>query len=66
MTRTYAMMKLLEHGGLTRQELIDITGWTWRQVHSGLAHLSTNEKIVKDKKMWLLNVTEEVLPRGQA
>ena len=66
MTRTYAMMKLLEHGGLTRQELIDITGWTWRQVHSGLAHLSTNEKIVKDKKMWVLNVTEEVFPRGQA
>jgi hypothetical protein len=60
------MMKLLEHGGLTRQELIDITGWTWRQVHSGLAHLSTNEKIVKDKKMWVLNVTEEVFPRGQA
>jgi hypothetical protein len=60
------MMKLLEHGGLTRQELIDITGWTWRQVHSVLAHLSTNEKIVKDKKMWVLNVTEEVLPRGQA
>ena len=60
MTRSYAMLKLLEHGGLTRQELIDITGWTWRQVHSVLAHLSTNEKIVKDKKMWVLNVTEEI------
>jgi hypothetical protein len=60
MTRTYAMLKLLEHGGLTRQELIDITGWTCRQVHSVLAHLSTNEKIVKDKKMWVLNVTKEI------
>jgi hypothetical protein len=54
------MLKLLEHGGLTRQELIDITGWTWRQVHSVLAHLSTNEKIRKDKKMWVLNAAEEV------
>ena len=60
MTRTYAMLKLLEHGGLTRKELIDITGWTWRQVHSVLAHLSTNEKIVKDKKMWVLNAAEEI------
>jgi len=60
MTRSYAMLKLLEHGGLTRQELIDITGWTWRQVHSVLAHLSTNEKIVKNKKMWVLNVAEEI------
>jgi len=25
-----------------------------------LAHLSTNEKIVKDKKMWVLNATEEI------
>jgi hypothetical protein len=54
------MLKLLEHGGLTRQELIDITGWTWRQVHSVLAHLSTNEKIVKDKKMWVLNAAKEI------
>jgi hypothetical protein len=54
------MLKLLEHGGLTRQELIDITGWTWRQVHSVLAHLAFNEKIVKDKKMWVLNAAEEV------
>lgn len=60
MTRTYAMMKLLEHGGLTRKELIDITGWTCRQVHSVLAHLAFNEKIVKDKKMWVLNAAEEV------
>lgn len=60
MTRSYAMLKLLEHGGLTRQELIEITGWTWRQVHSVLAHLSTNEKIVKDKKMWVLNAAEEI------
>ncbi len=60
MTRTYAMMKLLEHGGLTRQEMLEITGWTWRQVHSTLAHLSTNEKIVKDKKMWVLNAAKEI------
>jgi hypothetical protein len=60
MTRTYAMMKLLEHGGLTRQELLEITGWTSRQVHSTLAHLSENEKIRKDKKMWVLNATEEI------
>ena len=58
MTRSYAMLKLLEHGGLTHQELIDITGWTWRQVHSVLAHLAFNEKIRKDKKMWVLNAEE--------
>lgn len=32
MTRTYAAKRLLEHGGLNMAELVQITGWTYRQV----------------------------------
>lgn len=54
MTRTYAMLKLLEHGPLTRDELRTITGWTERQLHVTLAHLSSTNKIFSAKKKWTL------------
>ena len=31
MTRTYAAKRLLEHGGLSMSDLVQITGWTYRQ-----------------------------------
>ncbi len=34
MTRTYAAKRLLEHGPLTFGELVEITGWSSRQVES--------------------------------
>jgi DNA-binding IclR family transcriptional regulator len=53
MTRSYALLKLLEHGPLSRQEIIEITGWTQAQVHSVLQYLVQLEKIAKNKKLWV-------------
>ena len=53
MTRSYALLKLLEHGSLSRREIVEITGWTEKQVHSVLQYLAELGKIVKDKKLWV-------------
>ena len=53
MTRSYALLKLLEHGPLSRREIIEITGWTEKQVHSVLQYLVELGKISKDKKLWV-------------
>jgi predicted transcriptional regulator len=39
MTRTYVLRRLLEHGGLTTAELLEITGWRWGSVRSALTNL---------------------------
>jgi predicted transcriptional regulator len=54
MTRTHALKRLLEHGGLTRKEIVEITGWTAKQVHYSLAYLADLQVIVKSKKAWVL------------
>ncbi len=54
MTRTYALKRLLEHGALTRKEIIKITGWSEKQVHYTLAYLSEIGAIVKKQKAWKL------------
>jgi predicted transcriptional regulator len=54
MSRTYALKKLLEHGGLTRREIIEITGWKVKQVHYTLAYLAEIAVIKKDGKNWVL------------
>jgi len=53
MTRSYALLKLLEHGPLSRSEILEITGWTKQKVHSVLQYLSQLEKIAKNKKLWV-------------
>ena len=53
MTRSHALLKLLEHGPLNRREIVEITGWTEKQVHSVLQYLVQLEKIAKDKKLWV-------------
>lgn len=54
MTRTYALLKLLELGPLNKQELREITGWTERQLHVTLAYCSREDKIVRNKKKWTI------------
>lgn len=54
MTRTYALKRLLEHGALTRKEIVEITGWTAKQVHLTLAYLAEIGAIVKQEKTWRL------------
>lgn len=54
MTRTHALKRLLEHGGLTRREIAEITGWQEKQVHYTLAYLAEIEAIKKDGKSWIL------------
>jgi predicted transcriptional regulator len=55
MSRSYALRKLLEHGGLTRREIIEITGWKVKQVHYTLAYLAEIAVIKKDGKNWVLS-----------
>ena len=54
MTRSYAMLELLNHGALTRQELIEITGWTPKQVKNTLSHLLDKGQIRNEKRKWHL------------
>jgi hypothetical protein len=54
MTRTYALKQLLEHGGLTRREIVEITGWKEKQVHFTLAYLAQINAIKKQDKLWVL------------
>lgn len=54
MTRTHALKRLLEHGELTRAEILEITGWTEKQVRYTLSYLSELGAIVKNKKAWVL------------
>jgi DNA-binding IclR family transcriptional regulator len=53
MTRSYALLRLLEHGPLNRREIVEISGWTETQVHSVLQYLADLGKIAKDKKLWV-------------
>lgn len=60
MTRTYALKRLLEHGGLTIAEIVDITGWgekiAWRALDrlqwAGI--VKTEGKLMK--RIYLLNL----------
>jgi len=54
MTRSYVLKKLLEHGPLTRREILEITGWKVKQVHFTLAYLAQTGAIVKHGKAWSL------------
>lgn len=39
MTRTYALRRLLEHGSMTRPDLLECTRWTGRQLSHALDHV---------------------------
>ena len=52
MSRSDALKKLLEHGALTRREIVEITGWKEKQVHFTLAYLAQTGAIVKQGKAW--------------
>lgn len=45
MTRTYCLSRLLEHGGLTTAELLEITGWPRDSVRSALTNLMANGRV---------------------
>ncbi len=55
MKKTYAMIKLLEHGPLTRQQMREITFWTDRQIHSTLKYLSQHDLIQRVGKKSINN-----------
>lgn len=54
MTRAYAMRELLNHGALTRNELVEITGWTPNKVRYTLSHLAETGQIKKQGRKWHL------------
>ena len=54
MTRTHAMKELLNHGALTRKEIVEITGWAVDKVRYTLSHLSCTGQIKKEGGKWHL------------
>jgi DNA-binding MarR family transcriptional regulator len=52
MTRSYALLRLLEHGPLSTREIEEITGWTKRQVQKTIGHVSQNGRINRKGKEW--------------
>lgn len=52
MTRTYALLKLLELGPLTRKEIREITGWPENKVQGLISYLSNMGRIVFFKDKW--------------
>jgi hypothetical protein len=52
MTRSYALLKLLEHGPLSTREIEEITGWTKRQVQKTIGHVSQDGRIERKGKAW--------------
>lgn len=51
MTRTYALKRLLEHGELSAKEMIEITGWTTRQVWATIQRLQKTDIVRKYPQM---------------
>ena len=54
MTRSYALVKLLEHGPLTTLEIEEITRWTKRQVQRTISHVSEDGRIERKGKAWAI------------
>jgi predicted transcriptional regulator len=52
MTRSYALVKLLEHGPLTTREIEEITRWTKRQVQKTIGYVAENGRIERKGKAW--------------
>jgi transcription initiation factor IIE alpha subunit len=50
MTRSYALKRLLEHGALTRREIVTITGWSENAVRSAIERLMEYELIRRTKR----------------
>lgn len=60
MTRSYALIQLLKHGGLTRSEIRNITGWPDNIVNSVMLNLRQTKKIVLEERIWNLRVSPNV------
>lgn len=52
MTRTYALLKLLDHGELTMGEIITITGWPATKARQTVSHLSQAGRIESKSGKW--------------
>jgi hypothetical protein len=52
MTRTYALLKLLELGPLTRKEIREITGWPEDKVQGLISYLSSKSRIIFWDNKW--------------
>ncbi len=49
MTRIYALERLLEHGPLTLQQLIEITGWPLNTLNGTLRRLRADRIVAADR-----------------
>lgn len=54
--RAQTMLKLLQHGPLTRQEMGEITGWPRQKLFMVLRYLAREQKIeCVNRKQWRLH-----------
>lgn len=53
MTRTYALLRLLELGPLTRKEIREISGWTEARVQGLISYLSNMDRIRFIDNKWV-------------
>lgn len=58
MLKSYVMLRLLNHGPLTRAQMREITGWDDKQVKSIIQYLSSNGRIISKDRYWHLGIHE--------
>ncbi len=54
MSKTHAARKLLEHGPMTRQEFIEVTGWKARQCETVIYGLRMTAQVVAVRDYYAL------------
>jgi hypothetical protein len=52
MTRTYALLRLLDHGALAMSEIITITGWPVQRARQTVSYLSEFGRIKSVDGKW--------------
>lgn len=65
MTRTYALKRLLEHGPMRLAEIVECTGWKYRQVEHTLNELVACRLVERRKEYGFWSRYEAVMPRGE-
>ncbi len=55
MTRTYALKRLLEHGPMTRSEILDVMGGNRKRASNALSELCTQKIVTRRMPEWRKN-----------
>lgn len=61
MTKAYALRRLLEHGPMTRSEIVDCTGWSRNSVAAALNSLRAQKLLRKSPVNRCVNLYRVVI-----